>query len=362
MYQDWYIKREIQGKQEKWNPLAMGYMREAATDKEKHSYQERKTKMQSKIDKHIMAPIYAVGSIFIDWEEWMTEVFRHSQETIRTISEEKVPRIVNQCCYARFPEIPPGDESFHLLHLENITPILLPENNPPNKCSNHQRNPEDITVFFLGNNMGQQYDENIPHKNNPREITPRPIDDDTSYDPENDIPESLMCSFVDEYCLVKKWEHDEDKSCEIIGITQTPESPIHIESCLIKWRERIETYLLKYCINENSEKANKAGIQELSALFWRNWFEEEKERKKSHIKKPSMSLFRITRGEINIPTIVQPEWNNCPQEKNSQRNHKTSREENWFFWKKNMYQVSYECSESTEEEKSHFHWFKSWPW
>ena len=78
--------------------------------------------------------------------------------------------------------------------------------------------------------MGQEYDENIPHKNNPGEITPGPIDDDTSYDPENDIPESFMFSFVDEYCLVKKWEHDEDKSCEIIGITQTPESSIHIQS------------------------------------------------------------------------------------------------------------------------------------
>lgn len=155
MYQDWYIKRKIQGKQEKWNPLAMGYMREAATNKEKHDYQERKTKMESKIDKNIMTPVYPVGSIFVNWEEWMTEVFRHSQETIRTISEEEMPRIVHQCCYARFPEIPPSDESFHFLHLENITTIFLPENNSPDKCSNDQRNPKDITVFLFGNYMGQ---------------------------------------------------------------------------------------------------------------------------------------------------------------------------------------------------------------
>jgi hypothetical protein len=179
--------------------------------------------------------------------------------------------------------------------------------------------------------MDQKYDKNISHKNNPSEITPRPVDDDTSYDPEDDIPEGLTFSLMDKYCLVKKWEHDEDKSCEIIGITQTPESSIHIQSCLIKWRERVETYLLKYCIDEHPKKSKKAGIQELSAFFWGDWFEEEKERKKSHIKKPSMSLLRITWSEINIPTIVQPERNNRPQEKNSQWNHKTSWEKNWFF-------------------------------
>ena len=197
----------------------------------------------------------------------MTEVFRHSQETIRTISEEKVPRIVNQCCYSCFPEIPPSNESFHLLHLENITTIFLPENNSPNKCSNHEKNPKNITVFFLRNNMSQKYDENIPHKNNPSEITPRPIDDHTPHNPENNIPESLVFSFMNKYCFMKKWEHDEDKSCKIIRITETPESSIHIQSCLIKWRERIKSYFLKYCIDENSEETNKTRIEELPALF-----------------------------------------------------------------------------------------------
>jgi hypothetical protein len=69
-------------------------MRQTPTYKKECEYKERKTKMQSKINKHIMTPIYAIGRVFVDWEEWMTEVFRHSQETIRTISEEEVPRIV----------------------------------------------------------------------------------------------------------------------------------------------------------------------------------------------------------------------------------------------------------------------------
>jgi hypothetical protein len=167
-----------------------------------------------------MTPIYAVWRIFVNWEEWMTEIFRHSQETIRTISEEEMPRTVHQGCYACFPEIPSRDKSLHLLHLENITPVLLPENNSPKKCSNDKGNPEDITMFFLGNNMAQKYHKNISCKNNPSEVAPRPIDNNSANNPKNNIPESLVFWCMNEYCLVKKREYDEDKSREIIGITK----------------------------------------------------------------------------------------------------------------------------------------------
>lgn len=102
-------------------------MRNLSRNEDEKSYYNWHTKMQSRIDKDIMTPVYTVGWIFIDREKWVTEILRYSEETIWTISEEEMPRVVHQPCHTRFPEVPPCNKSFHLLHLENITTVFLPE-------------------------------------------------------------------------------------------------------------------------------------------------------------------------------------------------------------------------------------------
>lgn len=252
MYQNRYIERKIQRKHEERDSLSMRNMREFFGDEKKHGRQNRHTKMQSKINKDIMAPIYAICWIFVGRKHWMAEILRHSQETIWTISEQEMPRIMKYPCNTCLPEIPSRDESFHFLHFQNITPIFLPEDDSREKDNGHEREPESISVFLFWDNVAQQYNQHIPRKNNPREVAPCPIYDDSSNNPQDDIPESLMFTLVDEDGFMKKWQHNEYKSSKVVGIAEISKGSPHIETSLIKWCKWIQSYFLKNGINQDS--------------------------------------------------------------------------------------------------------------
>lgn len=74
MDQDWYIKRKIKCKEKERFLLVDGITTEAREYQPETKYCERHSKVKSKINKHIMTPVYPVGRIFIDGEKWVTEM------------------------------------------------------------------------------------------------------------------------------------------------------------------------------------------------------------------------------------------------------------------------------------------------
>lgn len=241
-------------------------MWEAATDEKENSEKKWKAKMQSKIDKHIMTSVDTVRWVFVNREKWMTEVFRDSEKTIRPVSEEEMHGIIKQRCNSSLPEIPASDESFHFLHLEDIATVFLPEEYARYKCQNNNSKPENITVLPMRHDVTEKYSEDIHSKDYPSEIAACPVDDESPYNPEDNIPESLVFSLVDEYSLMEEWQHDEYKACQIVRIPEARKCSVHIETRLIKRCKRIESYFLKKCIDDHSEKTNKAGVEELPSL------------------------------------------------------------------------------------------------
>lgn len=156
----------------------------------------------------------------------------------------------------RLPEIPASDESFHLLHLEDVRTIFPPEKHKTDDTDSDSHDPNPIPIRLVGNDISKSYYEHIERKDYPGHIAPCPVDEDSRQKTENDIAKGLEFFSPEGNHLLQKGQHHEDETSQIIGIPQRREDAMCIDSSLVERCQRIEPYLLENRIQNHTSQTD----------------------------------------------------------------------------------------------------------